>query len=180
MKDCLFSGLVGCGRFHQFGYRILATCFSPGEQTEVVCFWPRPGTAIPPSGAIASRPVLDVREGDSWCGNWCPLSRQAPPPEQCLHCVSTSACLAFLGSSRGVIFHSFFSQPSLHLISFAPPAVSLVRTPRHRPPWQAKSLLLGLLVSPSPLSVRLPSLTSSPYDLQPTYPSLHARSGFRP
>src|SRR5260370_29126311 len=24
MKDCLFSGLVGCGRFHQFGYRILA------------------------------------------------------------------------------------------------------------------------------------------------------------
>src|SRR6266702_4862647 len=24
MKDCLFSGLVGCGRFHQFEYRILA------------------------------------------------------------------------------------------------------------------------------------------------------------
>src|SRR5258705_6011915 len=60
--------------------------------------------------------------------------------------------------SSGVIFHSIFSQPSLHLISFAPPAVSLVRTPRHRPPWQAKSLLPGLLVSPSPLCVRLPSL----------------------
>src|SRR5258705_153715 len=107
MKDCLFSGLVGCGRFHQFGYRIL-TALSWGStiDTHPLRDMNRPGGGKHPAVSEVHRArdllfahcepddltVVSVLRGTiSFCKSSFDNERKNPPTRSIFECQLRSA-----------------------------------------------------------------------------------------